>query len=61
MFFLCVCVAEDPANRAREEKKRFRSRQTTGKQGTNHTVLSGAEERLAEERLAEERPGWNFI
>ena len=32
-----VCVAEDPANRAREEKKRFRSRQTASKQGTNHS------------------------
>ena len=37
MFFLSVCVAEDPANRAREEKKRFRSRQTASKQGTNHS------------------------
>ena len=37
MFFLCVCVAEDPANRTREEKKRFRSRQTASKQGTNHS------------------------
>ena len=32
-----VCIAEDPANRAREEKKRFRSRQTASKQGTNHS------------------------
>ena len=32
-----VCVAEDPANGAREEKKRFRSRQTASKQGTNHS------------------------
>ena len=37
MFFLNVCVAEDPANRTREEKKRFRSRQTASKQGTNHS------------------------
>ena len=37
MFFLGVCVAEDPANRTREEKKRFRSRQTASKQGTNHS------------------------
>ena len=37
MFFLSVCVAEDPASRARKEKKRFRSRQTTSKQGTNHS------------------------
>ena len=39
MYFLSVCVAEDPANRARarEEKKRFRSRQTASKQGTNHS------------------------
>ena len=37
MFFLSVCVAEDPANRTREEKKRFRSRQTASKQGTNHS------------------------
>ena len=37
MFFLCVCVAEDPANRTREEKKRFRSRQTASKQGINHS------------------------
>ena len=39
MFFLSVCVAEDPANRAREEKKHFRSRQTARKQGTNHSDL----------------------
>ena len=38
MFSLSVCVAEDSANRAREQKKRFRSRQTASKQGTNHTV-----------------------
>ena len=37
MFFLSVCVAEDPANRTREEKKRFRSKQTASKQGTNHS------------------------
>ena len=37
MFFLSVCVAEDPENRAREEKKRFRSRQIASKQGTNHS------------------------
>ena len=37
MFFLGVCVAEDPANRAREEKKRFGSRQTASKQGTKHS------------------------
>ena len=32
-----VCVAEDPSNHAREEEKRFRSRQTASKQGTNHS------------------------
>ena len=36
-FFLSVCVAEDSANRAKEEKKRFRSRKTASKQGTNHS------------------------
>ena len=37
MFFLSVCVAEDPENRAKEEKKCFRSRQAASKQATNHS------------------------